>query len=419
MKYVNGYVCTICHRQFPADFTGMTCSHCGESGILDVTYDYQSMRQEVTRDYFRNHTDYSIWRYLPLLSVKENRTNDSLRVGWTPLYRSRQIGPQLGHPHLYFKDDGQNPTQSLKDRASLIAVCKAIEAGNPVVACASTGNAASSLAGNAARMGLQSVIFVPKRAPKGKLAQLKAFGSTLVVVDGDYKDAFRLSKEAIEAFGYYNRNAAINPHLVEGKKTVALEIAEQLGFNPPDWVGVSVGDGCTIAAVYKGFYDLFQLNLIPKIPKILGVQAEGCSPFYHAWLNHSMTLEEAEELTIADSIAVGIPRNPVKALNAVNQTNGSWVTVTDEQILQAMALLGRSEGIFGEPAGVTALAGVMKALERQIIKGNESVAVIITGNGLKDTDNALKAVKEPKTIKPDLKSFIETMNNIEEEDNYE
>lgn len=412
MKYVNGYVCTICHRQFPADFTGMTCSHCGESGILDVTYDYQSMRQEVTRDYFRNHTDYSIWRYLPLLSVKENRTNDSLRVGWTPLYRSRQIGPQLGHPHLYFKDDGQNPTQSLKDRASLIAVCKAIEAGNPVVACASTGNAASSLAGNAARMGLQSVIFVPKRAPKGKLAQLKAFGSTLVVVDGDYKDAFRLSKEAIEAFGYYNRNAAINPHLVEGKKTVALEIAEQLDFEVPDWVVVSVGDGCTIGGVYKGFYDLFQLGIITKIPRILGVQSTGCDPFVEAFEHHE-ALRETEENTIADSIAVGIPRNPIKAMNAVCNSLGAFIAVEDREILSGIATLGKSEGIFAEPAAAASFAGYLKAFSTGILQATDRVVVIVTGNGLKDTKNALAAFEEQRLVKPNLEDLQKYLSETE------
>lgn len=418
MNYAKTFVCTLCHQTYDYSLNLMTCPKCGEKGILDITYDYQAMKKTVNRSYFKNNLDYSMWRYSPLMSI-ESIPPFPLRVGWTPLYQSNRLNHLIGLEKLYLKDEGMNPTQSLKDRASAVAIEKAIEANASVIACSSTGNAASSLAGNAARIGLKTYIFVPSRVPKGKLSQLLVYGANVIKVEGDYKAAFNLSKKAIDHYGWYNRNAAINPHLVEGKKTVALEIAEQLGFNSLDWVGVSVGDGCTIAAVYKGFYDLFQLNLIPKIPKILGVQAEGCAPFYQAWMNHSMTLEETEELTLADSIAVGIPRNPVKALNAVNQTNGSWVRVTDEQILQAMALLGHSEGIFGEPAGVTALAGVMKALERQIIKGNESVAVIITGNGLKDTDNALKAVKEPKTIKPDLESFIETMNNIEEEDNYE
>ncbi len=417
MSYAKEFVCTICHRKFDISKNLMTCPHCGEIGILDIIYDYQAMKETVTRSYFKTNKDFSMWRYSPLMSI-EGVPKFALKVGWTPLYQSNRLNRLIGVKKLFIKDDGMNPTQSLKDRASAVAVQKAIEANASVIACSSTGNAASSLAGNAARLGLKTYIFVPKRAPKGKLSQLLAFGANVVRVDGDYKAAFQLSKKAIDHFGWYNRNAAINPHLVEGKKTVAFEIAEQLGFEVTDWVVVSVGDGCTIAGVYKGFYDLFQLNLITKIPKILGVQAEGCAPFYEAWIHHR-PLHEVEENTLADSIAVGIPRNPVKALNAVNQTNGAWITASDHQILEAMSLLGKTEGIFGEPAGVTGLAGLMRALESGLIQSDESVTLIVTGNGLKDTDNALKAMKEPPLIKPDLKSFIETMFNKKEEDNNE
>jgi threonine synthase len=231
----------------------------------------------------------------------------------------------------------------------------------------------------------------------------------VISVDGDYKDTFNLSKLAINDYGWYNRNAAINPHLVEGKKTVALEIAEQLEFKLTDWVAVSVGDGCTIAGVYKGFYDLLQLKLIKKIPKLLGVQSTGCSPFVDAYIN-SEPLKEAMENTIADSISVGIPRNPVKAIQAVKKSKGAWIAITDEQILESMKQLGSSEGIFGEPAGVAALAGVKEAIKTKIIKENETVTIIMTGNGLKDPLNAQKAVKAPTLVKPrleDLKQIIE------------
>ncbi|MFA5697811.1 MAG: threonine synthase, partial [Candidatus Izemoplasmatales bacterium] len=254
----------------------------------------------------------------------------------------------LGVNKLYVKDEGLNPTASLKDRASGVAVMKAMEIGQKVISCASTGNAASSLAGNAARMGIHSVIFVPKRAPLGKLTQLMVFGATVIAVDGDYKDAFNLSKAAIDHYHWYNRNAAINPHLVEGKKTVALEIAEQMQFSVPDWVAVSVGDGCTIAGVYKGFFDFYQLGLIAKIPRILGVQSTGCAPFVEAY-EQNRNLLETQENTIADSISVGIPRNPIKAINAVKKSQGTWIAVTDDAILKAMKLLGTTEGIFGEP----------------------------------------------------------------------
>jgi len=411
MNYVKHYECTLCHQTFPKDQEYTTCPQCGELGILDIVYDYEQLKSVLTPTYFVRNKDYSIWRYLPLLSVDSGDYSQSLQVGWSPLYRSNTIEKAYGAGPLYFKDDGQNPTSSLKDRASVIACVKAIALGYDTVACSSTGNAASSLAGNAARLGLKSVIFVPKRAPQGKLAQLLAFGATVIKVDGDYKAAFNLSKVAISHFGWYNRNAAINPHLVEGKKTVALEISEQLHFMVTDWVVVSVGDGCTIAGVYKGFYDLFQIGLINRIPKLLGVQAEGCRPFVEAFFTDSQLLE-SEENTIADSIAVGIPRNPVKAMNAVKASNGSFVSVTDDEILDALKELGQAEGIFAEPAASAAFAGYKKAFQEQLIQPSQSVCVIVTGNGLKDTNHALQAFKETRFVKPTLEDLQKYMKEM-------
>ncbi len=387
----------------------MTCPFCGEKGILDIEYDYDAMRKFVDIKYFKNQKDFSMWRYTPMMPVEIKHIDQMLKIGGTPLYRSNRLEKELNIKKLYIKDEGLNPSASLKDRASGVAVLKAIESGYDTISCSSTGNAASSLACHAARMGLNTVIFVPKRAPIGKLNQLLIYGSQVISVDGDYKDTFNLSKLAINEYGWYNRNAAINPHLVEGKKTVALEIAEQLEFSLTDWVAVSVGDGCTIAGVYKGFYDLLQLRLIKKIPKLLGVQSTGCSPFVDAYNNHE-PLKEAQENTIADSISVGIPRNPVKAMRAVEKSSGVWIAITDEQILQSMKQLGSNEGIFGEPAGVAALAGVKEAIKTGIIKKTETVTVIMTGNGLKDPLNAQKAVKAPALVKPrleDLKQIIE------------
>ncbi len=408
MNFVKDYVCTLCHKHYDPLPNLLTCPDCGEVGILEIEYDYQAMKQVVNKAYFHNNKDFSMWRYLPMMSLNQPPVNP-LKVGWTPLYPSNRLHQAIGIKTLYIKDEGLNPTASLKDRASAVAVQKAIELGETTIACSSTGNAASSLAGNAARMGLKSVIFVPKRAPIGKLTQLLIFGATVISVEGDYKDAFNLSKKAINHYGWYNRNAAINPHLVEGKKTVALEIAEQLDFKPTDWVVVSVGDGCTVAGVYKGFYDLFQLGLISKIPKILGVQAEGCAPFVEASLEHR-GLQETEELSIADSIAVGIPRNPTKAIHAIEASKGAWIAVSDQAILSAMALLGKTEGIFGEPAGVAGLAGLMKALNTGIIQHHESATILVTGNGLKDTVSGQQAINGPIRIKPDLSLLIEIMN---------
>ncbi len=395
------YKCTICHARFETDAVMYTCPHCGELGILDVVYDYEALRPQFNKETLSDNHDGSMWRYGPLLPVKLDLAPRMLRIGGTPLYRTDRLAREIGLNTLYVKDEGLNPSGSTKDRASGVAVLKALEIGATTIACSSTGNAASSLACHAAHMGLSSVIFVPKRAPIGKLTQLSIYGAHVLMVDGDYHDAFRLSKEAIATYGWYNRNAAINPLLVEGKKTVALEICEQLDFQPTDWIAISVGDGCSLAGVYKGLYDFRQLGLIDRIPKLLGVQSRGCAPFVTA-AKTKQPLVKTEENTLADSIAVGVPRNPIKAMRAVENTQGAWIDVSDEAILESMALLGRTEGIFGEPAGVASLAGVAAAVEQGVIRPEESVTVIMTGNGLKDPVNAQKTGRVRQLIKPNI-----------------
>lgn len=402
MRRIAGYRCTICGKEFPFGPELMTCPDCGEKGILDILYDYDEVGRELTRESLSACRDNSMWRYRALMPVADTvDVSKFLRIGWTPLYASLSLGSELGIKALYIKDDGINPTASLKDRASGVAVAKAIELGYDTIACSSTGNAASSCAGSAARMGLKAVIFVPERAPEGKVAQLMIFGAKVVSVHGDYKATFDLSKAAIAKYGWYNRNAGINPVMTEGKKTVALEIAEQLNWNVTDWVACSVGDGCTIGGVYNGFYDLFRLGLIERIPKILGVQSTGCCPFVDA-ARENRPLQPTPENTLADSIAVGVPRNPVKALRAVRDSKGAWIAVSDEQILDTMRVLGRTEGVFGEPAGVTATAGVRQAVADGVIKPDETVTVISTGSGLKDVRNALRAAGKPQLCEPSL-----------------
>ena len=404
MKHVLGYRCTLCGAQLPYN-ESMTCPHCGEKGILDIQFDYTYIKKNLlSKEGLANCRDNSMWRYKALMPLKDRDFSPFLRVGWTPLYQSRRLGSELGLKKLYIKDDGLNPTASLKDRASGVAVAKAVELGYDTIACSSTGNAASSCAGNAARMGVKTIIFVPSRAPEGKVAQLMIFGAKVVSVLGDYKATFDLSKAAIAKYGWYNRNAGINPILTEGKKTVALEIAEQLRWEPTDWVACSVGDGCTIGGVYNGFHDLYALGFIDRIPKILGVQSSGCCPFVDAE-REGRDLEPCEENTLADSIAVGVPRNPRKARRAVSASGGAWIAVSDEQILEAMRLLGRTEGVFGEPAGVTATAGVRQAMAQGIIKPGETVTTINTGSGLKDVKNALEAAGKPIACNPTLEAL--------------
>ena len=407
MKNVLYGKCVKCGRTYEAtpDLTNCACG-----GILDIVYDYDYIKTQLTREKLAARTERTMWRYRELLPIEETTAPTPLRVGWSPLYDEPRLAQQLGLKRLWVKDDGQNPTASLKDRASAMAVAKAREAGAKVIACSSTGNAASSLAGNAAAAGLKTYIFVPSRAPKGKVAQLMTFGATVISVQGSYEDTFELSKAAIDRWGWYNRNAAINPYLSEGKKTVALEIMEQLNWEVPDYIAISVGDGCTIAGLWKGLKDLYAIGFIDKLPRLISAQAAGCCPLNRA-IETGEPWHPMEENTLADSIAVGVPRNADKALMAIRESGGLAVNVTDEEIMAAQKLLGMTCGVFGEPAGVTGTAGVKKLCERGVIGRDDTVVSVVTGNGLKDVANAIKACGEPISIPSDmdllLKAFAE------------
>jgi threonine synthase len=368
--------------------------------VLDVQYDYPAIAKRLTRRSLAKRPEYSHWRYRELLPIQKDAVLPSLQVGWTPVVRADSLARHLGLKTLYLKDDGRNPSGSLKDRASAVGVVKAREKRQKIIACASTGNAASSLAGMAASLGLRSVIFVPERAPEPKVTQLLIFGATVLRVRGSYEDAFQMCQGACERWGWYNRNSAINPYLVEGKKTVGLEICEQLDWRVPDWVAVSVGDGCTIAAVWKAFHEMKTLGLIERTPKMLGVQAAGAAPVTTAFRSGE-ALKPIEPRTIADSIAVGVPRNWKKAVLAIQASGGTMINVEDEEILEAMRSAGRLTGIFAEPAAATAVAGVRRAVEEGIVGRKASVLAVITGNGLKDIRSAQSAVTKPFDIAPD------------------
>ena len=413
MKNVRHAKCVKCGKLYEATPNLTNCS-CG--GILDIVYDYDYIKANLTKEKLAARRDNSMWRYRELLPVEEDTPNTPLRVGWSPLYEADRLAKQLRIKKLYVKDDGINPTASLKDRASAMAVAKAREAGAEVIACSSTGNAASSLAGNAAAAGLKTYIFVPSRAPKGKVAQLMTFGATVISVQGSYEDTFELSKQAIDRWGWYNRNAAINPYLSEGKKTVALEIMEQLDWQVPDYIAISVGDGCTIAGLWKGLKDLYAIGFIDRLPRLISAQAEGCCPLNRA-IETGKPWHPMEENTLADSIAVGVPRNADKALMAIRESNGVTVNVSDEEIMAAQKLLGRTCGVFGEPAGVTGAAGLKKLCEEGRIEPDATVVSVVTGNGLKDVANAIKSCGEPISIPGDmdllLKAFAENGIQVE------
>jgi len=411
MKHVTGLECVKCGKHFEVEPDLYVCDQCGLEGILDVLYDYDVVGSTLTREFLASNKRFDMFRYGPVLPLSSLELAPPLQIGWTPLYAPEALRKKLGCPNLYVKDDGRNPTASLKDRASGVGVTRARELGRDIICAASTGNAATSLSGLAASVGIRTFIFVPERAPKGKLAQLLIFGSTVVMVKGSYDQAFELSIGASEHFNWYNRNCGYNPYLVEGKKTCTLEIIEQLDFNVPDIIFTSIGDGCITSSIHKGLKDFKALGLIDRIPRIFGVQAEGACPLKTAWETNS-PLVPVEAVTLADSICVGHPRNALKALRGIRETDGEILAVSDEEILEAMRILGRLAGVFGEPAGVTALAGVMRARAEGRINGKEKIAVLVTGNGLKDVDSAIKAAGDPLRVEPDMQKVVEALSSL-------
>lgn len=399
MSYQTSLKCVSCKKEYQPNELGYTCPNCGPLlGTLDVIYDYKSISKKLTHDSLARNLEASHWRYLPILPISTPDFIQPLSVGWTPIYRSNNLEKVWGLKNIWIKDDGRNPTASFKDRASSVAIVKALEKGVKTVTAASTGNAAASWSAFTALAGLETFIFVPHNAPKAKLTQLLLYGAKVIKVNGTYDEAFDLCCQAAEKWGWYNRSTAINPYLGEGKKTGALEICEQLNWHVPDYVFVAVGDGCILQGTWKGFKDFYEIGLIDKLPKIIGVQAEGAAPLFQAWQEGVDRCEPMIPQTVADSISVGVPRDQIKALRAVRESEGQFVTVSDDEILSAISLLTRKVGVFAEPAGATSMAGLKKLAESGTCGKDDHVVVLVTGNGLKDVEGAMKAVKQHPVI---------------------
>ncbi len=413
MSFVQGLRCVLCGAEYEPAAVTYVCPRHGNEGILDVIYDYAAIRKRLTREALAERREPSIWRYLELLPVERPDLIPPLQVGWTPLCRARRLGERLGLQSLWVKDDGRNPTASFKDRASAVGVVKALEGRRRTVTAASTGNAASSLAGIAASVGLPTVIFVPERAPEAKVAQLLLFGATVFMVRGSYDQAFDLCLQASHKYGWYSRNTAYNPYLSEGKKTAALEICEQLQWQAPDRIYVSVGDGCIIGGLGKGLRDLLALGLIEQSPRLIGVQAEGSAVLARAWAQGGEEIEPCAPSTLADSISVGIPRDRVKALRAVRETGGAFTVVSDEEILEAMRILAQEAGVFAEPAGAAPLAGLRRDLHEGRVDPRERIVLLVTGNGLKDVGSAIRAAgTAPHRIDPTAASLAQAVKQL-------
>lgn len=412
-----GYHCSLCGEQYsPTDVT-YTCPKDG--GNLDVVLDYDSIKSKYTPDDILSRTDPSLWRYLPLLPVQEppSEATPLHAAGGTPVFNLSRLADKLGLKYLWLKDESRNPTASFKDRASAIVVARAQEIGAEVVVTASTGNAGAALAGMSAAVGQKAIIFAPKSAPQAKVAQLLVFGAKVILVDGTYDDAFDLTVKAANEFGWYCRNTGYNPFTAEGKKTAALEIWEWWESTHQKWhenvgmdidhapltVFVSVGDGNIISGIHKGFKDLYQLGWLPRIPRLIGVQADGSAAISNAFHAETETITPVSAQTIADSISVDLPRDGVRAVRAAKETGGTYVNVSDEEILKAIAELGKL-GIFAEPAGATAYAGLVKAVASGVVGSEDPILVLNTGSGLKDVRAAMQAVQPAPIIEPTLEA---------------
>jgi threonine synthase len=396
--------CVHCGRTYNPNEVLYTCPACGPRlGTLEILY--ENLPKKI--DFDLEHK--GIWAFSNFLPVEEEHFEVPLLVGNTPVYEKKELAKELGLKDLYVKDDGRNPTASYKDRASALAIAKAKELGYNTVYCASTGNAASSLSGLAAAAGMKSVIFVPKAAPQAKITQLLVYGATVVAVDGSYDDAFDLSLQVGEEFGWYCRNSAINPYLLEGKKTGAMEAAYQLDWNIPDVAMVSVGDGTVVSSIYKGFKDLKDAGITNKIPKIIGVQAEGANAVMRTFESGNFdSPQDMKASSIADSIAVGKPRDVLKACKYVKASGGKFISVSDKEIGEAIVELARKTGVFAEPAGATTYAGLKKVKEELV---DMSVILFITGNGLKDINSVKGYVGQVHVVKPDLEAAKEVLKD--------
>jgi threonine synthase len=368
---------------------------------LKTLYPYDKIREKYSAEKLfsqlkKNH-------FLDILPIEKAESLGPLKVGETPLYKFELEGPDDNTIPFYLKDDSQNPTFSFKDRASQLVSAYAKEQDIDTIIAASTGNAGSSLAGICASQKQRAIIIVPKTAPPAKLLQIIMYGATLVMVDGNYDAAFDLSVEASRYFGWFNRNTAFNPLTIEGKKTAAFEIYDQLKGNLPSRIFVSVGDGVVISGIYKGFEDLLKLGIIKKIPVIVAVQSEKSDNLVRNMTQDTFQMQPST--TLADSISVDYPRNYFMARSFLRTYKGEWLTVSDDEIMKASSALASNTGIFAEPAAAAAFAGMLKYVNGKPSGSNEQILVLSTGSGLKDIKTPMQNIILPEPIKPGIKEL--------------
>ena len=396
--------CAECGRSYGFAEVRYTCPPCGDLGLLDGQPDYERLKP--ARPDAPAGIEMSgpgLWRYAPLLPARQPASGAV--AGGTPLVESACLAGQLGVRRLWIKDEGRNPSGSLKDRASSVVVAYALEAGYAAVCTASSGNAGVALAAAAAGAapGLLAVtVFVPPGTPPAKLAQLWAYGARVVCARGGYEEAVTASRLAAELNGWYCRNTAFNPFTTEGKKTVALEIVEQLGFRAPDALVVPVGDGNTLAGVYRGLLDALALGWLERLPRLIAVQSQAANPVERAWARGEQDVTPTAASSLADSINVGRPADGRRALRALAGTGGAAFAVPDDELGQATGRLAAASGVFAEPAAATVLGGLITAIGAGVVGSGDEVVLIVTGSGLKDPSQAAGAASAPLELEAGL-----------------
>ncbi|MCS3921469.1 threonine synthase [Methanococcus voltae PS] len=391
--------CRECGKEYDVDEIIYNCE-CG--GLLEIKYDLGKIKSEVSKEKLRERRS-GVWRYLEYLPVKDTNKIVSLWEGGTPLYKCDNLAKKLGLKELYVKNEGANPTGSFKDRGMTVGVTRANELGAPVVGCASTGNTSASLAAYSARSGKKCIVLLPGgKVALGKLAQAMFYGAKVVQINGNFDQALVMIKNLALENKLYLLNS-VNPFRLEGQKTIGFEICDQLDFEAPSAVILPVGNAGNISAIWKGFKEFKETELIDSLPMMIGIQAEGAQPIVKAYKaqKDNITPEESPE-TIATAIRIGNPVNAVKALEAINQSNGLAEFVTDEEITAAQKLLAQTEGIFVEPASASSIAGLIKLLDMGAVDKDGKIVCITTGNGLKDPDAAIKASILPSEIECDM-----------------
>jgi threonine synthase len=392
------------------------CDYC--FGPLEVTYDYERVRATMTKERVATGPR-TIWRYADLLPVEDAHPVD-LGAGFTPLTRADRLAAELGLGELWIKDDTANPTGSFKDRVVSVALTKARQLGFKVAACASTGNLANSVAAHAARAGMESVVLIPNDLETAKVTMTGVYGGRVIAVEGSYDDVNRLCAElASEQPSWAFVNVNVRTYYAEGSKTLAFEVAEQLGWQAPDHVVVPIGSGSQLTKVAKGFHELWQVGLLDEEPsvRISGAQAEGCAPVATAFAEGSDAIRPVKPHTIAKSLAIGNPADGWYALDTIRSSGGSCASVADDEVIEGIRLLARTEGIFAETAGGVTIATLAKLAAEGVIRSDERVVAMVTGHGLKTVEALSGTVKVTATIAPTLEAFAEAIGDEHEQRN--